>query len=72
MIGAAAMSVFLIGTALVQFGPEAFQTSARNLLMHNKSYSSHRVGLGDVMLFRGEKTRAEMAKTTYPGRRPRK
>jgi hypothetical protein len=66
MIGAGAMTVFLIGTALVQFGPDAFRTSARNLAMHNKSYSSHRVGLGDLLLFRGEKTRAEMAETTHP------
>ncbi|MCA9569514.1 MAG: hypothetical protein KC656_16825 [Myxococcales bacterium] len=71
--GAGAVSVFLIGMALVQFGPQTFKDSTRNLLMHNKSYSSHRVGLGDLALFRGEKTRAEMNRTTYehgPGGRP--
>ena len=55
----------LIGMALIQFGPSTFKDSADNLLMHNKSYSSHRVGLGDLLLFRGEKTRKEMAKTVY-------
>ncbi len=71
--GAALMGALLIGTALVQFGPQTFRDSAKNLLMHNKSYSSHRVGLGDLVLFRGEKTRAEMAETVYahgPGGRP--
>lgn len=66
LTGVLVMSVVLIGTAMLQFGPATFKTSAHNLLMHNKSYSSHRVGLGDLMLFRGEKTRTEMALTTHP------
>ena len=71
--GAGLVAALLIGVALVRFGPETFKQSSQNLLMHNKSYSSHRVGLGDLALFRGEKTRTEMAKTVYahgPGDKP--
>ncbi|MEZ4322494.1 MAG: hypothetical protein R3F61_33815 [Myxococcota bacterium] len=63
--GAALVTVLLVGAALGQYGPQTFKDSAQNLLMHNKSYSSHRVGLGDLLLFRGEASREEMAKTEY-------
>jgi hypothetical protein len=52
--------VFLVGAALVEYGPETFKESAHNLIMHNQSYSSHRVGLGDLLLFKGETTRAQI------------
>ncbi len=44
------------GGALVTVGPEAFVQSAENLSMHGgpDSYSSHRVGLGDALVYRGE------------------
>jgi len=63
--GAALVGVILVGGALGKYGPDTFRDSTKNLLMHNKSYSSHRVGLGDLVLFRGEQTRKEMALTTY-------
>ncbi|HHO54249.1 MAG TPA: hypothetical protein ENK18_26105 [Deltaproteobacteria bacterium] len=58
--GVAVVSITLLGTSLIQYGPATFAASARNLAMHNETYSSHRVGLGDLLLFRGETTRAEI------------
>lgn len=58
--GAAVMSVVLIGLALVRYGPDTFAASAQNLKMHNESYSSHRVGLGDLLVFQGETTRDQI------------
>lgn len=54
--GAAIVSIMLIGSALALYGFEAFKTSAKNLALHNSSsYSSHRVGLGDMIVYRGER-----------------
>ncbi|OGW82116.1 MAG: hypothetical protein A2Z83_01935 [Omnitrophica bacterium GWA2_52_8] len=51
----------LVGAAWAAYGSKPFQTSARNLALHQTaSYSSHRVGLADALVYRGEKTRAEM------------
>lgn len=58
--GAALMTALLVGGALAEYGPETFQQSMHNLLMHNVSYSSHRVGLGDMLMFKGETSRAEI------------
>ena len=58
--GAALCTVLLIGGAAVQYGPGIFSSSVENLLMHNESYSSHRVGLGDLLVYRGETTRAQI------------
>lgn len=60
--GAAIVAVLLGGGALVQQGPESYRDAAVNLKMHGspESFSSHRVGLGDVLLYRGEWTRADM------------
>lgn len=63
--GAALVAAVLVAWAAIAYGPRIFVDSKTNLLMHNRSYSSHRVGLGDLILFRGEKTREEMALTTY-------
>jgi hypothetical protein len=63
--GASLVGAVLVGGALLQFGPQTFADSSKNLLMHNKSYSSHRVGLGDLLLFRGEQSRRQMAETVY-------
>jgi hypothetical protein len=58
--GAALVTVVLVGGALAAYGPDTFRQSARNLVMHNETYSSQRVGLGDVFVFGGETTRAEI------------
>lgn len=60
--GAAVVLVLLGGGALVQQGPEAYRDAAANLKMHGspESFSSHRVGLGDALMYRGEWTRADM------------
>ncbi len=58
--GAAAVSVFLVVTAAGLFGVNRFKESEYNLLMHNRSFSSHRIGLADLFVFDGETTRAEL------------
>lgn len=60
LAGVAGISVLLLGASLAQYGPSTFAASAQNLKMHNETYSSHRVGLGDLLLFRGETTRAQI------------
>ncbi|MFT4627594.1 MAG: hypothetical protein ACI8PZ_006280 [Myxococcota bacterium] len=60
MGGAAAVSVVMLGASLALYGPATFQTSAKNLWMHNQTYSSHRVGLGDVLVYKGETTRKQI------------
>lgn len=58
--GAAATGVLVVGLGLASFGTQTFATAAENLKMHNESYSSHRVGFGDVLVFRGETTREQI------------
>jgi len=59
---AAALAVVgvLTGGALARYGVENFRESAANLAMHNRSFSSHRVGLGGLLVYGGETTRAEI------------
>jgi hypothetical protein len=59
-IGAAVVAVGLSAAALGLFGTEIIAESAENLAMHNQSYSSHRVGLADVMVWKGELTAEEI------------
>ncbi len=63
-VGAFIMLIVLVGSAWHTLGLEAFKTSARNLRMHGswQSYSSHRVGLGDAVFYRGELTFDDMKK----------
>ncbi|MBN2342411.1 MAG: hypothetical protein JXX29_20010 [Deltaproteobacteria bacterium] len=58
--GAAAMALVLVVSAMAMYGPAIFKESAENLIMHNESYSSHRVGLGDLIVYDGETTREEV------------
>lgn len=58
--GAAAITVFLVVTALGLFGTESFVESKNNLLMHNDSFSSHRVGLANLFVFDGETTKKQI------------
>jgi len=58
--GAVIIGGLLIGAALAEYGTQTFRESIHNLLMHNVSYSSHRVGLGDLLMFRGETTRDQI------------
>jgi hypothetical protein len=52
------------GLALARYGPAIHADAAENLAMHNRSFSSHRLGLGSVLLYRGETTRAEINQFT--------
>jgi len=56
IIGAVACLLLVGGGALVRYGPDAYQESIHNLSLHSspESFSSHRVGLGDVLMYRGE------------------
>ena len=58
--GAAVMALVLIVTALAMYGSETFEESAHNLIMHNESFSSHRVGLGDLLVYDGETSRDDI------------
>jgi hypothetical protein len=61
--GGALSAVVVLGTAaFLMFGPATFRDSIHNLSMHNQSYSSHRVGLGDMAVYRGERSRQDIAK----------
>lgn len=63
MIGAAAMASVLVGGAFARYGADAFVASKEKMALHAgpDSYSSHRVGLGDAMIFHGETDRGEMS-----------
>jgi hypothetical protein len=56
VLGAAVCVVVIGGGALVTQGADAYIESAQNLALHGgpESYSSHRVGFGDALLFNGE------------------
>ncbi|HUT78850.1 MAG TPA: hypothetical protein VM285_14230 [Polyangia bacterium] len=58
--GAAVVAVALAAGAVGLFGTEIISESAENLSMHNASYSSHRVGLADLMVWNGELTPEEI------------
>lgn len=62
IVGAALVTLTLAGSALVKLGPQAFLDAKAKIGMHAgpDSYSSHRVGLGDAMVFHGEKNREQM------------
>jgi hypothetical protein len=58
--GALAVAVVLTAGAFARYGLSTFEESASNLEMHNRSFSSHRVGLGGLLVYRGETTRDEI------------
>ncbi|MEQ1506977.1 MAG: hypothetical protein ABMB14_32415, partial [Myxococcota bacterium] len=58
--GAAIASVLITGVAAVEYGPKLLSESAYHLSLHNESFSSHRVGLGTVLVYRGETTRDDI------------
>ena len=60
LMGAMVVMALLGGLALGRYGTAISADAAHNLTMHNRSFSSHRVGLGSVLLYRGETTRAEI------------
>ncbi len=57
---AAVVFLVIVLFALLFLGWSSFVAATENLLMHSHSYSSHRVGLADALLFRFETTRAEI------------
>jgi hypothetical protein len=62
IFGAISVFIFLMLASVTTLGTEAFAQSVKNIKMHasTESYSSHRVGLGDALFYRGEKTRADI------------
>jgi hypothetical protein len=58
--GAAVVSVFLVVTALGLFGTRTLLESKDKVLMHNESFSSHRVGLANLFIYDGETTKAAL------------
>lgn len=65
--GAALVSALLVGSASLQYGPSTLLDSAHHLSLHNQSFSSHRIGLGTVLSYRGEQTREEINQFEYGG-----
>jgi hypothetical protein len=61
--GAAAVAVVLGVAAFGLFGAEVIGESAHNLSMHNRSFSSHRVGLADLLVWQGETEQQEINET---------
>ncbi len=59
---AAAVSTVMIAGAYREYGGEAFVDAKEKLALHGSaaSYSSLRMGLGDALIYRGERTRAEL------------
>lgn len=57
--------MILIGAAYASLGPQIFVEATEKILRHAsvESYSSHRVGLGDALLYRGETTREDIHMT---------
>lgn len=62
IMGAGATALLLVVGAWAVYGTQAYQDSVGNLRLHAspESYSSHRVGLGDALLYRGETSRQEI------------
>ncbi len=57
VLGAAVVSTLMIGGAIANTGVQSFIDSKDTLALHNsaESYSSLRVGLGDALIYRGER-----------------
>ena len=62
IVGGSLMTAGLCAAALADLGSEAFVEGFQKILLHGgpDSYSSMRVGLGDLLVFHGETTRAAM------------
>lgn len=62
IIGAGATTALLVGTSMAIYGSGTYMAAANNLALHGgpESFSSHRVGLGDALLYRGETSRSEI------------
>lgn len=57
---ALAVTLVLTGAAFARYGATAFEESASNLAMHNRSFSSHRIGLGGLLVWGGDTTKDEI------------
>jgi hypothetical protein len=68
--GAIAVFVILVGAAYLHLGPTSFTEAKENLTYHAASYTSHRVGLGDALFYRGEMSDGEIrANGGIPGKK---
>ena len=52
--GAGVAFVAIVGLTLLRLGPGSFVETVKNLSIHEKSFSSHRVGLGSALSYHGE------------------
>jgi hypothetical protein len=64
-VGALLAGGLLTLTAAAQYGPRTLFESAHHLALHNESFSSHRIGLGTVLSWRGETTREQINQFTF-------
>ncbi len=67
--GACAVLFVMVNGALLRLGPQSFVETAKNLSIHASSYSSHRIGLGDALVYRGETNWSEYMKNGGPERK---
>ncbi|MDQ1257659.1 MAG: hypothetical protein QG656_2265, partial [Candidatus Hydrogenedentes bacterium] len=61
VVGSAAVFIVVVGATLIELGPDSFVETADNLSVHAQSYSSHRIGLGSALMYKGEKTPQEVS-----------
>lgn len=57
---AGAVTAGMLAVAAAEYSPQTLAASAYHLSLHNESFSSHRVGLGTVLVYRGEMSRADI------------
>lgn len=65
VLAAGLVSVLFTGSAYARYGGETFVEAKDKLLLHGsaESYSSLRIGLGDALIYRGERTREDLRPT---------
>jgi hypothetical protein len=62
LLGAAMVTAILVGGSLARYGVAAYEEAIPRLALHGspESFSSRRIGLGHVLLYRGEWSRPEI------------
>jgi len=59
-LGAGWVTVVILAATIFLFGAPTVVESAKSVIHHGKAFSSHRVGLGCAVLYRGEWTRQDV------------
>lgn len=63
------VTAVMVGGSALQYGPHTLVDAAQSLRLHNESFSSHRVGLGTVMVWKGETTREQIRRSGSMGKK---